>query len=218
MNKKSESKKKIVFEVGGMYRNRAGWYEVLKIENNEMLVRYEDNGGTNRLDFESQLRIISNIEAEEGMVTPYDNHQRNLFYFKTIGYLAKNAFIEAIIPLKSKDGFDSTYQRIKGHYPQKNQEGYYIHHDEDVDKWGVEMRITFKIPSSISLDEMDFGPTCNPVNNPNSDNEKRINSNAFCRGLLSLGFDLGGNQPSESIVKNIPEKYITVFHEGLAIT
>ena len=80
MRENVKNKKHINFEVGGRYRNRFGWYEVLRLLNDEMLVRYESDGREQILDFESQHRIMSNIETEEETVTPYGDHAFNLIF------------------------------------------------------------------------------------------------------------------------------------------
>ena len=216
MEKKSKSKNLIIFEVGGRYRNRFGWYEVIKILNDEMLVRYESDGREQILDFESQRRIISNIEAEEKAVTPYRDHDRNAAYFQTLGYISKTGLIEAIIPPKSKSGFDNAYQRVKGRYPNTEQMGYYVHHDENVDKWGVEMRLTFKVPTRVHLDDLDFGLGIDIVSSPN-ENERRINSNAFCWNLLEIGFDLGAEHDLRTIIDSIPENYKEHYDAGTSV-
>lgn len=217
MTDKSDRKKQIFFEVGGRYRNRFGWYQVLKIVNDSMLVQYESDGREQYLDLESQRRIMSNIEAEEKAVTPYENSDKNATYFKTLSYITNNGFIEAIIPPKSKSGFDNAYSSVKGCYPNTERKGYYLHHDENVDKWGVEMRLTFTIPNSVPLDRLEFGPGIDIVRSPNA-NERRINSNALCWRLMELGFDLGSEHSLEMIRGNIPENYRTNYDSGTSIT
>jgi len=217
MAEKSARKNQIFFEVGGRYRNRFGWYQVLKIVNNNMLVQYESDGREQYLDFESQRRIMSNIEEEEKAVTPYENSDKNATYFKTLGYITNNGFIEAIIPPNSKSGFNSTYLRVKGFYPRTERKGYYVHHDENVDKWGVEMRLTFPVPNSVPLEGLEFGPGIDIVNSPNA-NERRINSNALCWRLLELGFDLGSEHSFKMIRGNIPENYRNNYDSGISIT
>ncbi len=52
-----------MFEVGGQYANRIGDYEVLEINGNKMLVRYEDGSEAN-LNMGIQERIWENIQAD----------------------------------------------------------------------------------------------------------------------------------------------------------
>ena len=209
--------KDITFEVGDRYRNRLGWYEVLEIEGENLRVRYESDGREDTLPIELQQRILFNISQEEKSITPYMEDENNRRYFQTIGYLTNNGFIEAIIPPKSQCGFDSTFRRIKGRYPRDQEEGYYLHHDPNVDKWGIEMRLTLKVPKNISVGDLDFGPSVNIVGSPKYD-ELRINSNSFCWRLLSLGFELGWNHDISKIESNIPDQYRQSYREGISIT
>ncbi len=215
MKRKFQSSEDVHFQVGGRYRNRLGWYEVLDIEGSKMTFCYESDGRKDTSDIALQQRIFFNISAEEEKVTPYDETDYNKQYFKTLGYLTKKGFIEAIIPPKSKDGFDSTYYGIKRQFPQDNQPGYYVH-DQGVDKWGTEMRLTFKIPKTISENELAFGPSVNVRESPNRD-ELRINKNSLCWYLLEIGFNLGSNHDTNQIKSNIPEKYKENFQKGISI-
>lgn len=205
-----------MFEVGGRYRNRVGWYEVLDIDEPNMRIRYEFDSSEHTFDIDMQRRIVSKIIREEESVTPFEELDDNKRYFKTLGYLAINGYIEAFIPQRNKSGFDRTYKDIKGRLPQNDQPGYCIH-DSNINKWGTEMRLSFRIPERISLDELSFGPSANIVRSPN-DNELRINNNGFCWGLLQLGFELkGAEHDIQKIESQIPERYIEAFHQGTSI-
>ena len=204
----------IKFDIGGRYRNRKGWYEVLEMVDDNIKVRYENNGEVENLSIGIQTRIISNITFEEESLSPYESETNNRQYFKTLGYISKKCTIEAILPPKSVAGFENNYYKIKGHTPIKSH-GYYIH-DDDLAKWGVEMRLTFPIPNSIEIDELDFGGSVTIVKSPEPD-MLRINNNAFCYKLLQFGFDLGLNHDVNAIKNNIPESFKSNFQEGLAI-
>lgn len=201
----------ITFEIGGRYRNRLGWYEVLDIVGDKLLVRYEADGTQAEVSSEILKRIFINITLEEASRSRYADTTENQRFFKTVGFLSKHSFIEAIIPLKSKPGFDSTYCRIKGTYPRNGQAGYYIHPDAGVDKWGVEMRLTFPSRTPFALD---FGRAYSPVSSPQPD-EMRVNSNELCYWLLGMGFNLGNQHDIARITSNIPESYKVYFLEGL---
>jgi len=58
----------INFEIGGRYRNRKGWYEVLDIEGDSIKVRYEMDAEETTLNIEIQKRIILNISQEEAKI------------------------------------------------------------------------------------------------------------------------------------------------------
>ena len=200
----------VIFEVGGRYRNRLGWYEVLETKRNMLKIRYESDGREDHLEMVLLKRIIQNISAEEQRVTPYDNYIKNEKYFRTLGYLCGHGFIEAIIPYKSKAGFDNTFMRIKGRLPCQDENGYYIHNPA-VDKWGVEMRLTFtKTETSI----LDFGGSYTIVNSPDQ-TKLRINSNELCYHLLQIGFNLGEQHDASKIRANIPERFKSAFEEGI---
>ena len=205
----------VKFEVGGRYRNRIGWYEVLEIMGNEIKVQYDNNEEVKKLSIELQARIIKNITFEEESVSPYENETKNRQYFKTLGYISNKGRIEADVPPKSATGFENNYHRIKGVKPKKSS-GYYIHHNVDVDKWGVEMRLTFPIPNSIEIGELNFGGSVTAAKSPEPD-MLRINNNAFCYKLLQLGFDLGSNHDVDAIINNIPERFKSNFKEGLLV-
>lgn len=206
----------IKFEIGSRYRDRSGWYEVLEVDGKNIRMRYESNGREDTAPIELKRRVFLNISQEEEQVTPYLEEEKNRAYFKTLGYLTNYGFIEAIIPQKSQDGFDSTFRRIKGRHPLPQEEGYYLHHDPDVDKWGTEMRLTFIIPRTISTNDLEFGPDVNIVESPEVD-KLRINSNAFCWRLLELGFDLGKGHNTGRIEASIPDAYRPNFQDGRVI-
>jgi len=203
----------IIFEVGGRYRNRLGWYEVLNIESNILKVRYESDGKEAALEIAVQKRINQNIYQEEQRIIPHADHFQNEKYFRTLGYLSVHCFIEAIIPFKSKCGFDKTFKIIKGRPPRNNEQGYYIHNDPEVDKWGIEMRLTFPMQDTTALD---FGSPYVPVRSPDP-TKFRINSNELCFRLLKLGFNLGDVHDVEKIKSSIPENYRTAFEVGIGL-
>lgn len=207
----------IVFQTGGRYRNRFGWYEVLEIYKEDMLVRYESDGRQQRLDLRTQKNIMRNIRQEESSVCKYNDDEANQKFFQTIGYLSKKGFIEAIIPPKSKDGFDQNFFHRKARYPKEEDSGYYIHHNIKVDKWGVEMRLSFPNPQNFLLEDLDFGPDVNIVKSPN-ESESRINNNAFCWFLIEIGFELGDQHDNDLIFTNVPEKFRNNFLKGQKLT
>lgn len=206
----------VTFKVGGRYRNRLGWYEVLNITGDKMHIRYESDGHEDNVSLATQKRIIENITNEEKRVTPYETSSENQRYFMTLGFLVRHGFIEAIIPPKSEKGFVENYFKMKGRRPRQDNPGYYLHRDIIVNKWGIEMRLTFTIPRSINLSELDFGGAYNLVESP--DPEKlRINSNELCYRLLEIGYDLGVNHDMAQIEANVPQQYRDDFKRGLSI-
>jgi len=71
----------IEFEVGELYRNRLGWYKVLKINGDQLRVRYEGNGQEATLTVESQKRIISNMARDEKTGSPIAENREVFFLF-----------------------------------------------------------------------------------------------------------------------------------------
>lgn len=65
----------IKFEVGGRYRNRLGWYKVLEIKKNELMVSYEKDGRDDNLDIELQTRITKNMNWEDERLSTQNNHR-----------------------------------------------------------------------------------------------------------------------------------------------
>lgn len=53
------------FVVGGRYRNRKGWYEVLEIQGEIMKVRYEADWMEEELIMEDQKRIVDDDAMDE---------------------------------------------------------------------------------------------------------------------------------------------------------
>ena len=187
--------------------------KVLVITGNKLKVRYESNEREDDLEIELQKRIIRNISFEEQKITPYADHSFNENYFRSLGFVCNSGFIEAIIPLKSKTGFDKTFLRIKGRLPRSNEPGYYVHNDPGVNKWGVEMRLTFTIPSKFHID---FGISYALVKSPDP-TKLRVNSNELCYRLLESGFNLGENHDAKKIKSKVPDLYKAVFEEGLIL-
>lgn len=71
----------IRFEIGERYRNRLGWYEVLKVIGNQIRVRYENTGAEDTLDMDFQRRIIANIAQEEKRVDSVMGNRQQFFFY-----------------------------------------------------------------------------------------------------------------------------------------
>jgi len=202
------------FVVGGRYRTLLGWYEVLEVREADIRVRYEKTEEEDVIPIKAAARIHEKIQREEEQDScPYGDDSENDRYFWTLGFLSRAGFIEAIIPPKSRGGFDLNYRQLKGRPPRRGQTGYYVHHSADVDKWGVEMRLTFPSNSPRPASELLFGWVYNIVDSPNPA-ELRINSNDLCYELLRLGFDLGSEHDVEAIEAHVPERFRPAFQAG----
>lgn len=56
---------KLAFHINEMYRNRKGWFMVLEINENQMLIRYENSGKKQTTNINDQRRFIANLERDE---------------------------------------------------------------------------------------------------------------------------------------------------------
>ena len=204
------------FLIGGRYRNRRGEYEVMDVVGNQLHVVYND-GAEDVLDAIVQERIMRNIALETTAVAPYRNAgalDRNRRYFRSLGFLASRVtMMEAIVHPKAQAGFVDTYRTIVGRPPQVGAIGYYVHQQE-VDKWGNELRITFDA-SATELQVLDFGPGVAAVENPSgAETSWRINRNSFWWDLLRVGFRMGNHQILDEIRDSIPQEYRGEFDDG----
>lgn len=203
------------FLVGGRYANRHGEYEVLSIDRDKMLIRYDD-GTRQEVSMSIQARIAQNMALEAIRVSPYPASQeaRNQQFFESVGFLAMRAtMLEAIVPPHSLDGFARDYANVKGVAPRSGQTGFYVHNPL-ADKWGCELRITFTATEDENAD-LDFGPTVNIVIDPANVSNWRINNNGFWWTLLRFGFEMGTRQDVGIIRSSIPFQYRNPFDAGV---
>lgn len=216
MRKGSRANEKF-FVIGGRYRNRKGAYEVLDmdIESDNMLIRYDSGEEQTIRGLELQQRIVKNTRQDSERLLPYGpGDERNEEYIRSLGLLAKRGAFEAIVPQKSQEGFEQNYKDIKGTYPIPGSDMYYLHSDPNVDKWGVELRITFAA-SEATLADLEFGPGVRVVDSPQA-GEHRINNNGLIWTLWEMGFCLGDEQNPDDIVDNIPLEYVEIFEKAVS--
>ncbi len=203
------------FLIGGRYANRRGEYEVLSIDRDKMLIRYDD-GTIQEVSMSIQVRIARNMALEARRVSPYHASQeaRNQQFFESVGFLAIRAtMLEAIVPPHSLDGCARDYANIKRVAPRAGQAGFYVHNPL-ADKWGCELRITFRATKN-EIADLDFGPSVNIVIDPANGNSWRINNNGFWWDLLRFGFQMGNKQHIDDIRVLIPLRYRNHFDSRL---
>lgn len=203
------------FLVGSRYANRRGEYEVLSIDGDRMLIRYDD-GTSQEASVSIQARISQNMTLEANLVSPYPTSQeaRNQQFYESVGFLAVRAtMLEAIVPPHSLDGFKRDYANVKGAAPRSGQTGFYVHNPL-ADKWGCELRITFRATENENAG-LDFGPSVNIVIDPANGNSWRINNNGFWWVLLRFGFEMGSTQHVDTIRALIPFQYRNHFDSGV---
>lgn len=211
-------KDKNPFVIGRRYFNRKGQYEVLRIDGNNMLIKYDD-GTEQTVSIAIQSRIAENMAINASIKSPYPTNlqSRNEQFFFTLGFLAHKAtMLEAIIPVHTEIGFSDDYLQLKGIKPKHGQDGYYVH-KPGTDKWGCELRITFQAKKQ-DCDNLDFGPDVHCVDDPaNPGIRWRINNNGFWWKLLAFGFEMGSVQNFVNIIKNIPQAYRKQFDSGYSV-
>jgi len=207
--------KNSVFIIGGRYANRRGKYEVLDLKEHTMLIRYDDMT-EQEVSIVTQARILTNMAVETASIAPYSASlsKRNDQFFFTLGFLAiRVTMIEAIVPPHALVGFSQNYSSLKGAKPRQGQGGLYVHRFE-VDKWGCELRITFRATQQ-ELTNLDFGPDAHVVEDPaNPGTRWRINNNGFWWRLLNRGFEMGNVQSANQIRTKIPLQYKQQFDLG----
>lgn len=71
----------VIFEIGGLYRNRLGWYKILEIGGDRMRVCYKEDGREDILSIEFQKRIIDNISQEEERLSPIEENREKFFFY-----------------------------------------------------------------------------------------------------------------------------------------
>ena len=202
-----------IFVIGRRYSNRLGEYEVLDIQGDKMLIRY-DTGTEQGVSVAMQARIAENMAREASRSSPYgpSQHQREQLFYSSLGFLARRVTVlEAFVPPQSVRGFSEDYINIKGSRP--GQKGLVLH-PQGSNKWGSELRVTFKATPD-ELINLDFGPDVTIVDAPlNTGISFRINNNRLWWRLLSFGFEMGTYQDISNIRSHIPPHYRNQFdHE-----
>lgn len=139
----------------------------------------------------------------------------NYDFYESLGYLStpiRQTKLDAELPIKEKTKYESKYHKLTGLIPKPDNKNYYILHDE-VDKWGIELRIYF-ISSGIipqALNKMAVQPR------PATKYTHRINNNEFIWKLIQAGFLLGDLQDEKRIKNLIPNKYLNSYNKGFGI-
>lgn len=227
------------FSVGKVYRNRKGKYVVLeKINNGYNLVVQYENGDQEQLGvshaslvmeavlkeekekkkekllkrLKSSVKKIEKGKPVEEYIGSAASFEQIKQYYRSLGFLARNAFMYAFIAAKSQINFDEKYFILKNKYPENNS-GYTVH-GEEVNKYSYELRLAFNLPENRSDGDIVFGPEIGLVSGT-GDRGFNINNNDLCWYLLYMGFELGKNHNIDRIESRIPNDFIKYFEEGL---
>lgn len=201
------------FVVGARYTNRRGTYEVLNVSPEGMTVRYDGGQEFNISSLDTEERIVRNVALEEKERTPFPQKDtRNHAYFQALGFLAARSRIEAIVPSKAREGFEQTYARSTGEKAVPGRDMYYLHADPKVDKWGVELRVSF-LASDNERHAIETAMEITTVAG-SEPGEHRINNNGFIWRLFQTGFRLGLEQELNRILRLVPDSFRGDFRKG----
>ena len=132
-------------------------------------------------------------------------------YF-TLGYLAKNGYCTAQVPLSEHKGFENKYNEITKDNAQNylNSMGYQISKDDS--KWHLELGIRFPTPDPSIAPKISL----KHVNINNTSVGNIINNNQFVWNLFKIGFKLG-KQDINKIKSYIPNTYMGDFEAGMGV-
>jgi hypothetical protein len=196
------------FQVGGVYQNRNGDYEVVRRSGDHLDVIYDD-GTPAELNASTQARIARNMSIEAGALAPFADADRNEAFFENVGFFATNtSLIEGFGPGEAVPGFARVYEQLTGR--QLSRESTFYDHGAGADKWGVELRIEF----AGDAPNPDFGFGASPVGSPKGPGVSRINNNALIRRLFALGFVFGVSQSLDRIKDRVPRRFRDAFARG----
>ena len=202
------------FVAGCRYRNRNGWYEVLQIKGNDLVVRYE-TGKEMQFDAETQARIISNIGIEERSVIPSNLSSTEMQTFGwTLGVIACQGELQAEIPPQSWRGFCHDYVSATGVCDIEKVEGLYRLTKGGHNKWGCELRIY--LPENVVEQQRFCLPSDVALASCPHEGKVRVNNNKFWWHLVQrLGFVCGGKQDIRKIRKRLPAELHVSFDNGM---
>ena len=132
-------------------------------------------------------------------------------FCSSIGFiLARQVKLLAFVPPKAKNEFFDRYEEATGQIITGNEQGLVLH-PEGTNKYWYESRIIFKATERETLRLFLF---CGDIVKGSDKEHWNLNSNDVFFELLRLGFQLGGNQPIESIKANIPTSFQLSFQDG----
>ncbi|MFA5142175.1 MAG: hypothetical protein WC471_04360 [Candidatus Woesearchaeota archaeon] len=133
-------------------------------------------------------------------------------FFESVGYLAnskRKTQLWAEVPQKSEDAFEVKYKSKSGEDVASSDDYRKL---DSVDKFGPELRITFKksdkVPEylkDLTEDSTAWGPV------------SRINSNKYWWNLIEYGFKIGKLQDSKRIKQRVPADMQAYFDAGYSL-
>jgi hypothetical protein len=133
-------------------------------------------------------------------------------FYRTLGYLAKNATLYIRVLAKNVDDFHEKFFELKGYDPIVEPGIFCIlKSNEDSSAWSNELSIFIELPSW----ELDTG-NIKPENEKKDVGRVALNSTAWVWWLLEKGFNLGNKHDIEAIRSSVPEWFRESFDSGLA--
>lgn len=209
----------IKFVEGDVYKDAAGQYKVISIDDNtNMTVTYIDgmfSGQTRQYTILSRAKIIHNEDVRQNQL----NRMTGAGFtgsgdFFELGYFAKRGTITAEIPKSQQKWFEEMYTRLTGDKATNYSGGIYqIVPDES--KYGLQLRIRFPEPDDQFLTKMKFKNL--DVHRTRSGME--INNTNYIKHLFKLGFKLGNNSNNIPAIlnKSVPPEGLADFNLGTSI-
>jgi len=208
-------KNTIELKIGGRYKIASGWFIIKNIDGKRVTIEYEEPKRTSELDKELIVGAVSKTYRKANIAEPHNKDVDNKLYTKTLGFMAKNSLIMALITQSDIKNFNRKFLRLLGEYPDEDSNGYCIHVGK---AWSSTIRVIFKMPDGLFTNDFRFG-IVNKLDIKTGSGKDELNINNIIWGfdLLSMGFNLGSKHDIEKIKSNIPRKYLTDFEEGLKI-
>lgn len=138
-------------------------------------------------------------------------------FFEILGYLSsphRNTKLDIETHPRRRASLEQQYQLLTGDELQEDNANFYIW-DEDVNKWGAELRIYFSgniavMPTHLSNLRVNSRPDDGYGN--------RINNKDLVWDLISHGFRVSNGQDETLIRSHVPDIFIDDFENGFNIT
>jgi hypothetical protein len=230
------------FEVGQVYEDRYGTYEVVSVEPSadRMTIRRADGEEVTVSDLVTRQRIAENVARERATAQPPTQervtqrpsaagcgvggggrnvsrgamlpHGNSEHYWYSLGYLTATAYIAADVPVMYQGRFARAYDRLTGERVTPEMAGYCLQENLSEHKWSYDTRVTFRARSE-DIPRLRLGDNLQ-MRVVYGDSHYAIARNAFTRLLFASGFRLGRQNPS-LILEHVPVEYRGAFLRGL---
>jgi hypothetical protein len=199
------------FQNGDRCRNDVGWYTVSQVVSKfKMLVKY-DNGKIRALDVEEELpNRKGSASRPRPAVVLFKKLDGN--YYKFLGFLAKNCFIDAHIKEVDRQRFANEYfdmTDVKLNIAA-TLEGFTV---GAAAQWGVSMRVYF---DTVVFDLI-TGLEQEKAKTEISNGKAAINSKEWTYELFNMGFRIARGHDIDKIKTSIPQEFQEAFAAGVVL-